>query len=125
MRTFSRYLARGMYGRIGFVLLGFVALFALFDFVSELEEIGRGDYRMVGALQFIMLRLPAMAYELLPIACLIGGLWALAGLAATSEFTVARASGFLPVDALITIGWTGLPLVLACALLSELVVPVS
>ena len=48
MRTFSRYLARGMYGRIGFVLLGFVALFALFDFVSELEEIGRGDYRMVG-----------------------------------------------------------------------------
>ena len=125
MRTFSRYLARGMYGRIGFVLLGFVALFALFDFVSELEEIGRGDYRMVGALQFIMLRLPAMAYELLPIACLIGGLWALAGLAATSEFTVARASGFRPVDALRTIGWTGLPLVLACALLSELVVPVS
>ena len=125
MRTFSRYLARGMYGRIGFVLLGFVALFALFDFVSELEEIGRGDYRMVGALQFIMLRLPAMAYELLPIACLIGGLWALAGLAATSEFTVARASGFRPVDALRTIGWTGLPLVLACAVLSELVVPVS
>jgi Predicted permeases len=77
VRTFSRYLARGIYGRVGFVLLGFVALFALFDFVSELEEIGRGEYRMAGALQFIMLRVPAMAYELLPIACLIGGLWAL------------------------------------------------
>jgi lipopolysaccharide export system permease protein len=125
MKTFSAYLARGIYGRVGFVLLGFVALFALFDFVSELEEIGRGNYRLADALQYILLRLPAMAYELLPIACLIGGLWALAGLAASSEFTVARASGFRPVDALRTIGWTGLPLVVACALLSEWVVPFS
>ncbi|MFM1928617.1 MAG: hypothetical protein RIR28_1200, partial [Pseudomonadota bacterium] len=62
MKTFSAYLARGIYGRVGFVLLGFVALFALFDFVSELEEIGRGNYRLADALQYILLRLPAMAY---------------------------------------------------------------
>jgi len=125
VRTFSGYVARSIYGRVAFVLFGFVALFSLMGFVSELEEVGRGSYRLSGALFYIGLRVPAMVYELLPIACLIGGLWALAGLAANSEFTAARASGFGPMDALRTIGWTGLPLVVACGLMSEWVGPTS
>ena len=125
MRIFSAYVARSILSRVAFVLFSFVALFSLMGFVSELDEVGRGSYRLSGALFYIGLRVPAMVYELLPIACLIGGLWALAGLAASSEFTAARASGFGPMNALRTIGWTGLPLVMACGLLSEWVGPIS
>ncbi|MEY4083605.1 MAG: export transporter permease LptG [Pseudomonadota bacterium] len=124
-RTFERYVARGIYGRIGFVLVGFVGLFALFDLVAELEDIGRGNYRLQEALQFIALRMPAMAYELMPVATLIGSLWALSTLAASSEYTVARASGFRPQDALWAMARLGLPLVVVTALLSELLVPLS
>ncbi|MFZ9102799.1 MAG: LPS export ABC transporter permease LptG [Burkholderiaceae bacterium] len=124
-RTFERYVARGIYGRIGFVLLGFVGLFALFDLVAELEDIGRGSYRIQEAMQYIALRIPAMSYELMPVATLIGALWALSSLAASSEYTVARASGFRPADALKAMARLGLPLVLLTALLSELIVPWS
>jgi len=124
-RTFERYVARGIYGRIGFVLLGFVGLFALFDLVAELEDIGRGSYRLQEALQFIALRIPAICYELMPVATLIGALWALSTLAASSEYTVARASGFRPVDALRAMARLGLPVVVLTALLSELIVPWS
>ncbi|MGA1664278.1 MAG: LptF/LptG family permease, partial [Burkholderiaceae bacterium] len=81
-RTFERYVARGIYGRIGFVLLGFVGLFALFDLVAELEDIGRGSYRIQEAMQYIALWIPAMSYELMPVSTLIGALWALSSLAA-------------------------------------------
>jgi lipopolysaccharide export system permease protein len=124
-RTFERYVARGIYGRIGFVLLGFVGLFALFDLVAELEDIGRGSYRVQEALQYIALRIPAMSYELMPVATLIGALWSLSSLAASSEYTVARASGFRPSDALRAMARLGLPLVVITALLSELIVPWS
>lgn len=125
MKTFERYVARGIYGRFFFVLLGFVGLFALIDLVSELENLGRGQYGLDEVLRFTVLRIPSMAAELMPVASLIGALWALAGLAGSSEFTVARASGFRPVQATRTMLIVGLPLVLATGLLSELVVPWS
>ena len=45
MKTLDRYLRRELLGSIGLVLTAFVALFAVFDFLGELDELGRGTYR--------------------------------------------------------------------------------
>ena len=44
--TLERYLARQIYGAVGFVLLGFLALFAFFDLIAELRDLGNGNYQL-------------------------------------------------------------------------------
>ncbi len=122
---FDRYVCRLVWQYVVIILAGFVGLFALFDLINELEEIGKGSYGIPQALAFIGLRLPGMAYEVFPLSALIGGLWALSQVAASSEFTVARASGFTPAMGLRMVGRAGLPLVLLVLILSEVVLPVT
>ena len=97
--TLDRYVARQIYASVVFVLIGFLALFAFFDVVAELRDLGRGGYQLPQLMAFVLLSTPTHAYELLPIAVLIGALYALAQLAGNSEFTVMRAAGLSPGQA--------------------------
>jgi lipopolysaccharide export system permease protein len=120
-----RYLRSLILGRIASVLLGFLALFALFDLVAEVKNVGQGSYGIAQAFYFIGLRTPSIVYELLPVCGLIGSLWALSTLATNSEFTVLRASGLQPARLLSIVTWISVPLVLMTVVLSELLVPWS
>ena len=91
--TLERYLARQVYGAVGFVLLGFLALFAFFDLIAELRDLGNGNYRLRQIFTVVALWVPAHAYELFPVAVLIGTLYVLAHLSSNSEYTVMRAAG--------------------------------
>lgn len=93
IRVYERYLAREVYASTLLVLAAFLALFAFFDLVNELGDIGKGSYQLHHAVGYVLLTLPGYVYELLPIAVLIGTLYALTLLARHSEVTVLRASG--------------------------------
>lgn len=93
MKLFSRYMRREIFSATSLVLLAFLCLFSFFDFLAELEELGRGGYQLKHALIFVVLSLPSRTYEILPIAVLIGSLYALTHFARNSELTVIRASG--------------------------------
>lgn len=93
MKVYKRYLAREIYLSTLFVMVAFLALFAFFDLVGELSNVGRGGYQLHQAIIFVGLTLPGRVYELFPIAVLIGTLYALTMLARHSEITVLRASG--------------------------------
>ncbi|WP_291990444.1 LPS export ABC transporter permease LptG [Candidatus Accumulibacter sp. ACC007] len=93
MKIYRRYLVREVSAAILLVLLAFLALFAFFDMLGEVKDIGRGGYQLRHAFGFVMLRLPGRVYELMPIAVLIGTLYALSSLARHSEITVLRVSG--------------------------------
>ncbi|MDR1853956.1 MAG: LPS export ABC transporter permease LptG [Azoarcus sp.] len=88
-----RYLAREIYGSTLMVLLAFLGLFAFFDFVNELDDIGKDGYQVYHALMYVVMIMPRRVYELLLVAVLIGTLYALTSLARHSEITVMRASG--------------------------------
>jgi lipopolysaccharide export system permease protein len=88
-----RYLAREIYAATALVLVAFLSLFAFFDLIHELGDLGKGDYRLPHILAFVALSLPGHVYELAPIATLIGTLFALAQLVAHSEYAVMRISG--------------------------------
>lgn len=98
-RTLDRYVARQLYASVGFVLIGFLALFAFFDLVNEMRDLDRGNYHLRQVMFYVLLSMPTHAYELFPIAVLIGSMYALAQLAANSEFTVMRAAGMSPAQA--------------------------
>jgi lipopolysaccharide export system permease protein len=101
MKTIEGYLAREIYRTTAFVALAFVALFAFFDFINELGDLGKGTYSLPQAFLFVLLSVPGHLYELFPIAVLVGTLIALSVMASNSEYTVLRVSGLSPGRA----GW--------------------
>jgi len=123
MKVLRRYLGRQIGAAVAFVLFGFLALFAFFDFINELDDVGRGGYRLQHAVAFVLLGLPAHIYELMPIAALIGAIYALAQFASNSEFTAMRAAGLGRRQALSTIASIGLVFALLTALVGEGLAP--
>ena len=123
MKTLTRYIGREVFASIMLIFSALVMLFAFFDLIHELGDVGRGGYTLTAALLFVALQLPARMYELFPVATLIGTLFGLAQLVSTSEYTVMRASG----ASLLQVGWAlmriGVPLALVTFLAGEFVAP--
>ncbi|HUJ87428.1 MAG TPA: LPS export ABC transporter permease LptG [Burkholderiales bacterium] len=124
-RTLERYLARQIFVAVGFVLLGFLSLFAFFDLIHELGDLGRGNYHLREVFIFVLLSVPAHAYELFPVVVLIGTLYVLAHLASNSEFTVMRGSGLSPRAAGYALAKVGLVFVLATFVVGEWLAPAA
>src|SRR5690606_20165227 len=123
MRVLQRYFTSELMRAILFVLLAFLMLFAFFDLLNELREIGRGGYSLYYALLYVLLGFPGYAYELMPIAVLIGTVWVLSQFASRSEFTIMRAAGMSVGMAGRILGKIGLLFVLLTFLLGELISP--
>lgn len=123
MRTVRRLLHREMLGAIAFVTLAFLGLFFFIDLVEELDDLGRGGYRLHQALAYCLLRLPGHFYEIFPIGVLIGAIYALARLAQSSEFTILRTGGLGPGRALGLLTQLGLVFALLTLVVGDVVVP--
>ena len=72
LKVFERYLAREIYMATAMVLGAFLMLFAFFDLIGEIQDLGRGGYQLENVIAFVVLTLPGRVYELSPIAVLIG-----------------------------------------------------
>jgi len=123
IKTLERYLARQIYGAVLFVLAGFIALFAFFDLIHELGDLGNGDYGLRQVFSFVLLSTPAHAYELFPIVVLIGTLYVLAHLASNSEYTVMRGSGLSPARAGLVLAKIGVAFVVTTFVIGEWISP--
>ncbi len=123
--TIERYLSRQIYAAVAFVLFGFLALFAFFDLIAELRDLGMGDYQLRQILTAVALWIPGRAYDLMPIAVLIGALYVLANLSSNSEYTVMRASGLSPSRAGWILGKLGLVFVAVTFVIGEWIAPAS
>jgi lipopolysaccharide export system permease protein len=93
MRTLRRYLAAEITAATALVFAALLVLFAFFDLVEQIKDLGRGAYQLRQIIVHVLLSVPNHVYELFPIAALIGTLFALAQLVASSEYTVMRVSG--------------------------------
>ncbi|HYD62277.1 MAG TPA: LPS export ABC transporter permease LptG [Noviherbaspirillum sp.] len=125
MRVIERYVSREIVGAVLFALVAFLALFAFFDLISELPAVGRGGYELQHAFLYVALGLPGYVYDLMPIAALIGTIYALAQLAAKSEFTIMRASGLSTTRAGWMLAKVGIVFVLLTFLFGEVIAPAS
>jgi len=93
MSLLARYLTQQVLLASGFILLALLVLFAFFDVMQELGSLGRNDYGLGQAIVVVLLGMPGHLYEILPVAALIGTLFALSRLVGNSEFAVMRVSG--------------------------------
>ena len=123
MRTLHRYLWREISLATLFVLFALLALFMFFDMVQQLDEIGRRGFQLRHAFSYVALTLPSRTYELVPIATLIGTIYALSKLAANSEFTIMRVSGMSTRRLLNSLLVIGMAFVVLTYALGEFVSP--
>jgi lipopolysaccharide export system permease protein len=93
MKVIRRYLAGEITTSTLLVFAALLMLFAFLDLIHELGDLGKGNYRLLDIMAYVLLSVPGHIYELFPIAALIGTLFALAQLVANSEYTVMRVSG--------------------------------
>lgn len=119
----ARYLAREIFAASAVVLFAFLGLFAFFDFLNEVEDIGRDGYELYHAVVFVAMILPGRVYELMPVVVLIGTLYALTTLAKNSEITVMRASGLSTLGMLRTLGAIGMVFVAITFVFGEYLAP--
>lgn len=93
MNQLSRYLAGAAFKGACMVLLALLAISMFLGFLGELNNVGRGSYDMGTAFLSVLLEMPSLAYEMIPLAALIGALMGLGTLASGSELIVMRAAG--------------------------------
>lgn len=122
-RVLRGYLAREIFSASALVLVAFLGLFAFFDFIGELEDIGKQGYELHHAVIYVLMTLPSRVYELMPVAVLIGSLYALTTLARHSEITVMRASGLSNGAMMRTLGMIGLVFVVITFVFGEYLAP--
>lgn len=125
MRTLDRYLAHEVLKASLLAVLALTALDAFFGLIVELEDIGRHHYGLADAFAYVGMTLPRRVMEVLPTAALIGCLLGLGGMAARSELVAVRAAGVSVGRIAWGVAKAGLVLVIAAALLGELVAPWS
>lgn len=125
MKTVRRLLYRDIVASVGFVALAFLALFYFIDLVDELGDIGGRGRGALHAMLGAAYELPGHAYELVPIALLIGTIYSLARLAQNSEFTILRTGGLGPGRALMLLAVLGMVFALLTHVLGDYVAPWS
>ncbi|MBO9538463.1 LPS export ABC transporter permease LptG [Herbaspirillum sp.] len=92
MRVIQRYFTTEITRSVLFALAAFLALFAFFEMMGQLDQVGRNGYQLQQAVLYVLMGLPGNVYELMPTAVLIGTIYTLSQLAARSEFTIMRVS---------------------------------
>ncbi|HCY64333.1 MAG TPA: LPS export ABC transporter permease LptG [Oxalobacteraceae bacterium] len=123
MKILEKYVLSEIFKSVLFVLVAFLALFAFFDLMGELSAVGHGGYGFKDALVYVMLGLPGYAYELMPIAALIGTIYTLSQFASRSEFTIMRVSGMSTVQAGMMLAKIGVVFVVFTLVFGELIAP--
>jgi lipopolysaccharide export system permease protein len=128
LKTIRRLIYGEILSAVGFVTLCFLSLLFFFDFVEEIQSIGRHgavEYQLIHALTFVTLMIPSHLYELLPITVLIGTIFVMARFAKSSEYTILRTSGLGPWRALKTLLILGFGYVLLTFAVGDYLAPVA
>lgn len=123
MNTVETYLVHRI--SVGLLIAAAVLLplFSFFDLIEQMEDIGRGFYRMQDAFYIVLLLLPRRLIQLLPFIALIGNVIALGHLALTSEITAMRAAGLSPAKISLASFKVGLCLLLLLGVLEQAIAP--
>ncbi len=93
MKILDRYIGRSILISIAIALLLLLVLLGFFSLIDELDEAGKGNYGVADVFLYSTLMLPRWAYEVSPLAVLLGSLVGLGGLANHSELIAMRAAG--------------------------------
>jgi len=125
VRIIDKHIGRSILGQTAIVFAVLVGLFEFLTFMDQLNDLGVGRYDIWEICKYVALVIPRLAYEMFPVATLLGTILGLSILAADSELIVMRASGFSLGQIVLSVFKTGALLVLVAVTIGELVLPTT
>jgi len=93
MKILDLYIGRTLTRYFLIVLFGLCFILSLFEFFDQMDDVGRGAYRYIDALFFVLLTMPSRILDLIPESILLGSIIALGLMADNNEFLATRAGG--------------------------------
>lgn len=124
MRTVDIYLGRQLLIGTSVALLALLAIDGVIDFLDEIEKVDQ-YYSLSNMLFNSLLEIIISAYQLLPIAVLLGCVISLGNLAVNAEFLALRACGYARIQLSSSILLVGSLLMAVSFIYGEVVVPAA
>ncbi|MGV8712531.1 MAG: LPS export ABC transporter permease LptG [Nitrosomonas sp.] len=118
-----RYIASQV--QLGFMIAIAILLplFSFFDLLDQLDDVGRGTYRVPDAFLYTALLLPRRFIQIAPFVALLGTVIALGKLAVHSELIAMRVAGLSPLRISLAPLSIGIILLLSVAALEQFIAP--
>lgn len=123
MRLLDRYIGRTIVAAIAIAGLVLLGLFTFITFVEELQDVGTGHYGFLEVFKYVLMKIPRLAYELFPVAALIGALMGLTALSRSAELVAMRAAGIARGTIVLAVLKAGLLFVVLAIVLGEFISP--
>ena len=123
MTIINRYLAFQVVMGLGIATAVLLPLFGFLDLLDQLDDVGKGTYRVTDAFLHTGLLLPRRFIQLAPFIALLGNVIALGRLAVGSELTAMRTAGVSPVRISLASLSVGSVLLLFITVLDQFVAP--
>ena len=123
MRILALYVAREFLKHFAFLVVAFVGIYVLFDFIEKVDNFHEAGQSWATMLTFFVLQLPEIITLLLPLAVLMATVITLALMSKRNEIVAIKSSGVSLVRFTLPILLLSLAFTLALALLNETVVP--
>ena len=123
MRLIDRYIGRTVAVNTAVVMLVLLALYFFTTLVDEMGDVGKANYTAAGAIQYSLLMMPRLSYEIFPLGALLGSMLGLGSLASSSELTVIRAAGVSVWRIVLSVLKVGLVMMAVMLVLGEAVAP--
>ncbi len=123
LKTIDLYIARNTLQMVFLMLAGLVFLFSFLELLSQLNDVGKGQFRLVDAFAYVALTIPRQAVILMPMSALIGCTVSLGMMADHQELTALQAAGISVRRISLSVVSTSIILMLVTIFMSEYVAP--
>ncbi|AYQ56633.1 Permease YjgP/YjgQ family protein [Bathymodiolus thermophilus thioautotrophic gill symbiont] len=125
MKILDRYIAKTLLFYTLGVMVIWAGVYALFNFINEVDLIGRQDYTLLSAIIYVVADLPSVIYAHSSVIILLGCLLGLGHLATTAQLIVVRSGGISIMKIAQKVVIAALLFMLITILLGEFVAPVT
>jgi len=125
MIILDKYIGSMILKSTAIVMLFLVALLSFFNYVDQLRDVGIGNYGTIQAAEYVILIIPRIVYQMMPIAVLIGAIIGLGMMANNNELIVMRAAGVSINKIIISVMKVGALLMVLVIVVGEWIAPVS
>jgi len=123
MKIIDRYIARHTIWGVLLVLSVLVILFSFMELMVQINDVGKGNFRVADAFIYVILTVPKRIVDLLPVSILLGSIIALGLLADRQELTAMQASGVSAQRICWSVLAAGLVFILAGSAVAEFFAP--
>jgi lipopolysaccharide export system permease protein len=123
MRLLDSYIGSSFLKCFLLVIFILAILFSFIEFLSQLDDVGKGMYRLGDALIFVAFSLPRCLIDLMPVSAMLGGTIALGLLADHRELLAMQVSGISATRICLAVFATLILVIIAFGIMSETIMP--